>query len=728
MASELDTPSVVSDETKEEHNSLQYISNSPKTTIQDAGKKILALEYAIEELKRSTASAGDIKDIKDSFSNLSDIKNKLREMEDLDLITRMETIKAEDDIHMLTESVESLKSKMDLLSGAIKIIGTKLGKDNKSASPEMRKEYLDAGKDIIALKSELENIRTNLDSKKNTDYSGKISALEQKYNEIDARIKTISSDTAYKAPSAVDSKEDIYALKKDLAALKEVVTRERTSLEPQISTINSLKEKSADIEKSLSEIKRKQQDTKSEKDIIALKTELDVISKNLDREKNPDYSYKISALEQKYKEIDSRLKTAASDKTDKTAGSKEDIYAIKKDLAALKEVIAHDKASLEPDISVLNSLKEKSADIEKSLAEMKKYQQDTEKSKEDYEKLQIDPKGIDSKTLANIKYIPLLKDNISKLYNVYNRTEKKIDDIEKAISHIDPEKITLPGVKADLDEKIEKAVETELAEVLENIDSLTSEIKSRIDDESVRQKTTIDALKQEHTSQISAIAGFDARLQRLEQARPYSYEDFADFKARVLADIEDLKKSARSISTKMSEHVENMVDNKIMPHVSNQNKIAETLSMLNRKVEEKHLEISKNTHEKVDRTTKQIMEKIAELENDVTLLKDMRVDIVEDMTLILERFEKDTGRPRSISDETEGKYDRKLDDLSREIDTLKTREMSGDESDIREIHALRELVHAVRNENDILKVELDKIKRFYIDMLKREEDAPVIIE
>ena len=113
MASELDTQSVVSKEKKDDQNSLKNLDNTPKTMIQDTGKKILALEYAIEELKRNAASAGDMKDIRDSFSNLSDIKNKLREMEDLDLITRMETIKAEDDIHILTESVESLKSKLD---------------------------------------------------------------------------------------------------------------------------------------------------------------------------------------------------------------------------------------------------------------------------------------------------------------------------------------------------------------------------------------------------------------------------------------------------------------------------------------------------------------------------------------------------------------------------------------------------------------------------------------
>ena len=563
MGSELDTPGIVSEKRKEDQDSFKPINNNPGVMSQDLGKKIRGLEYAIEELKRSATSASDIKEIKDSFSNLSDIKNKLREMEDLDLITRMETIKAEDDIHILTESMESLKSKMELLSGAIKIMGTKLGKDGRCASPEMRREYLDAEKDITSLKYELDTIKKNLDTPKGIDYSEKISALEQKYKEIDARLKAGSSgNTGQRAPTAPPEED---------------------------------------------------------------------------------------------------------------AGT------------------------------------------------MKEYRKEPQHI--------ADTGSMDSKTLANIKYIPLLKENISKLYNAYNTTEKKICDIEKTISHLHSEKITLPGgAQVDLDETIKKSVESELSGVLENIDSLTSEIKSRIDDESIKQQTIIDALKQEHSSQISAIAGFDTRLQRLEQTRPYNYEEFAEFKARVLADIEDLKKSARNISTKMSEHVENMVDNKIMPHVSTQNKIAETVSILNRKVEEKHLEISKNTHEKVDRTTRQIMEKIAELENDVTLLKDMRVDIVEDMTLILERFEKDAGRSPAISGEIEGKYDKKLDDLSREIETLKTRDTSLDESDIREVHALRELVHAVRNENDILKVELDKIKRFYMDLLRREEETPVIIE
>ncbi len=537
---------------KNENSGEAVSTDSEQSNIQkkchesDIEKNILVLEESIGKLKGDFATAAEIKNIKESLAALSQIKDKLREIEDLELITKLEAIQTQDDVHNLTDGIGSLKTKVDLLSGAIKLISTKITETPKLADPDTKDGAANIEKMTLSLKSDVDSLKKRLDS------------------------GTSGSPKAGPADSA--SHAEIDALKKEVTSLKTAV--------------------------------------------------------------------------------------------DKAENLEKHIYDLDKKLAGVQLP----KESL-------NKLS-------------------SENASGDY-----------------LKYVPVIKENISKLYKVYNRTEKRVNDIENNINEIKAlKKNPAAPVPSALNEAVKKTVDHELKEVLENINTLTADIRSQIAGEIGKQNTLIDTLKKDYETRIHSLESEIAGAQKKKaNAKSYNYEEFAEFRARMLNEINQLRKDTKEFEKRISSgELENIVDNKLTLHVSNQDKIAKSLTLLNRKVEQKHLEVSKNTHEKINTSVKSVMERISQIENDITLLKDMKVDLVDDITTILDHSGKEKADANISTKKLEEKYDTKFKELKEMIERI--HETGASESiDAKEITALRKSIAAIQNEKDTFRQEMEQL-------------------
>ena len=511
---------------KNENSPEAVSTDSEQSNIQkkrhesDIEKNILVLEDSISNLKGDFATASEIKNIKESLAALSQIKDKLREIEDLELITKLEAIQTQDDVHDLTDGIGTLKTKVDLLSGAIKMISTKITETPKLVSQDTKKGAANIEKMTLSLKSDVDSLR---------------------------------------------------------------------------------------------------------KEVTSLKTAVD----------------KAENLEKHIYDLDKKL------------------------------------AGVQLPKESLNKLS-------------------SENASGDY-----------------LKYVPVIKENISKLYKVYNRTEKRVNDIENNINEIEAlKKNPAASVPSALNEAVKKTVDYELKEVLENINTLTADIRSQIVGEIGKQNTLIDTLKKDYETRIHSLESEIAGVQKKNgNAKSYNYEEFAEFRARMLNEIDQLRKDTKEFEKRISSgELENIVDNKLTPHVSNQDKIAKSLALLNRKVEQKHLEVSKNTHEKINTSVKSIIDRISQIESELNLLKDMRVDLVDDITAILDQSGKEKADANISTRKLEEKYDTKFKELKEMIERV--HESGASEGiDAKEITALKKSIAAIQNEKGPFRQEMEQLVR-----------------
>lgn len=448
----------------------------------DIDKKVLVLENSLNKLRDDVGAVSEVKNLKESLVMLADIRAKMREMEDLELITKLETIQTQDEIGVLTDDMGVLESKMELLSNAMKVIATKVA-ERPGASGHGSKVY-----------------------------DQKIVELERKYDSIDYEFKKFVSDD-------------------------------------------------------------------------------------------------VQAAENKFS---AKLGSSGSDA--------------------------------------------------------------------DY-----------------LKYVPVLKENVSKLYKVFNRTEKRIADVEAAVLDVKD------GAVHDVDGRVEGTVDAELSDVVGNINALSADIKSQVRGEALKQGVLMDALRKDFDDKLLSMKpDVDDALEKKGKGKSYNYEEFAEFRAKVSSEIDELKKGVKKAHEKVSSSdVESILDDKLMPHVSNQDKIAKSVAVLNRKIEQRHLEVSKTAHEKIGKSVKPVVDRLAQIEGDVAGLQDMREDIVGDVKALL--------------DGVEAKYDKMFRELLAQSDGVEPLALDGK-------------IRAVQTESDVLRQELEKMKMLYFEMIERQKDAPVIIE
>ena len=219
---------------------MKELKNHVKLVELDLEKRLILLENSIDSMQKTVGGIEQFEVSKDAVSQISEIKNVLREIEDTNLISKLETIGNSDKLISVSESVETLTSKMQLLSDAIDIIS-----ESKYGKSESREEL---GKEVPAIKAEIESIKKALskvsssiiDPIKISELSTKVESLEkagssvnsefkkmyEAYNEkiglLERRISTVS---AAPAVSQNISKEEASTLKEDVNRIKGINKR-----------------------------------------------------------------------------------------------------------------------------------------------------------------------------------------------------------------------------------------------------------------------------------------------------------------------------------------------------------------------------------------------------------------------------------------------------------------------------------------------------------------------
>lgn len=110
---------------KEISSQLKELENKRKIVELDLEKRILELEGSIGSINKTLHIIKDLEKTEKGLETIQDIRDKLREMEDLELINKLETIESKDLVNELKNIVSNNEEKVKLLTNAVKIMGEK---------------------------------------------------------------------------------------------------------------------------------------------------------------------------------------------------------------------------------------------------------------------------------------------------------------------------------------------------------------------------------------------------------------------------------------------------------------------------------------------------------------------------------------------------------------------------------------------------------------------------
>ena len=99
---------------------LRQLKNVNKITELDLEKRIVVMEGALSEIKDSFGSIKNLKDLAQFIKHVDEIKNKLREIEDLSLIEKLESVELKDEFEEMGNTNAVMKEKIDLLVEAVR--------------------------------------------------------------------------------------------------------------------------------------------------------------------------------------------------------------------------------------------------------------------------------------------------------------------------------------------------------------------------------------------------------------------------------------------------------------------------------------------------------------------------------------------------------------------------------------------------------------------------------
>jgi len=93
-----------------------------KISSSSVGKRLEELEAALRQLKREVPPAEDLRRLAETVSKFDEIRDSLRALEDLELVTKLETSSVEDEVAKMREVLKDTKAKVDVLAEAVKNI------------------------------------------------------------------------------------------------------------------------------------------------------------------------------------------------------------------------------------------------------------------------------------------------------------------------------------------------------------------------------------------------------------------------------------------------------------------------------------------------------------------------------------------------------------------------------------------------------------------------------
>ncbi len=228
----------------------------------DIAKRILKLENQQENMQDTIGAVNDLKSLKDVITNATQIKTKLREIEDLKFLERLEVVETQETIDGLAASHKEMNEKVNLVTDAIKNL-----KDLKLPQGQTTIQTSDITKDIQPklerIERQLNEIEIRKIDKKDTDYlkeqmQSTKKQIDELTNETDKLISTIKiglDAQAGRITQAVEKADSINAVKvqaESWVKFSETQRKVNEKFDYVLEKINSrMKKKDDEIEKSL---------------------------------------------------------------------------------------------------------------------------------------------------------------------------------------------------------------------------------------------------------------------------------------------------------------------------------------------------------------------------------------------------------------------------------------------------------------------------------------------
>ncbi len=254
---------------KNENSDLNVISDrirendvQRKLVELDIAKRILKLENQQENMQDTIGTVNDLKSLKDVITTATQIKTKLREIEDLKFLERLEVVETQETIDGLAASHKEMNEKVNLVTEAIKNI-----KDLKLPQGQMTMQTSDITKDIQPklerIERQLNEIEIRKIDKKDTDYlkeqmQSTKKQIDELTNETDKLISTIKiglDAQSGRITQAVEKADSINALKvqaESWVKFSETQRKVNEKFDYVLEKMNSrMKKKDEEIEKSL---------------------------------------------------------------------------------------------------------------------------------------------------------------------------------------------------------------------------------------------------------------------------------------------------------------------------------------------------------------------------------------------------------------------------------------------------------------------------------------------
>lgn len=256
---------------------IEELKNQRKLVELDLEKRILVLEGAANSLQKLFGDLKDFEAAKDALSRLDSVQNKLREIEDVGLISRLETVQEGDRIALLEETAGELKEKMKLLSDAIDLLGeAKAGPHGANAADT---------KELATLRAELNSVREALTklaagtipSKSFSELGSGVEKAEERIQQMDKAFGELA-ETVRQRLELMDRKVS----RRDVREVPERLLRDVSGMQKEIGQLKNIQEQIVrQIEIDSKKIQQMKSLEDERKDYLSLKKNLDATEKSV---------------------------------------------------------------------------------------------------------------------------------------------------------------------------------------------------------------------------------------------------------------------------------------------------------------------------------------------------------------------------------------------------------------------------------------------------------------
>lgn len=625
------------------------IKNQKKLAELDFEKRVVILEDSVNTINKTVGSAKNLKEMKENLNHILNIQSKIREVEDREIIDRLESMQTKDTLSLLEDDVGTMSEKLTLLSDAVQTIGKKTKGQNIAQKENIAQNIGASSKNLDLLRADIQSVRIGkADAESFEALNSKYEDLKKAFLEIDKNF----ADLASSARNTLKKRDnDLTMVQKKIEDL-ETIQVKTSLLSTQVDTLRDA-------------------DKKLEKIVCSLRNQIYITEEKI----KP-----LNAAQELGKKAFKEAGIARKELMDAKNGFEE---TLKKQRNEFSNTIG----------AAEDSLKRERMEIQNTCSNIQKEYSKISKNVEDLN-MTLEKRVAKSTTNALEKQTRLQNESIDALKNTTRSVEKRSNEIEQVMQKRNTEYEKLCSILK----------EDEVLKLLNRID---------------RMGKTEENMKKDISSEISTMA------------KGLVEEELKD----VTDNLNKIVDFARKHQVKQ-EDVEYIVENRISSLTADYNKFGKALGTLQRIVQQEHVNISQNVHSKLDNEMSTVKDEIEDLREDIELLKNLRGDLVEDINKIIAGYE-NKHKSKAVEklehvEEFEAERMDRLEEafnkkLAEHIKQMKQAEPKHTHEQRVPAHVETKLA-IIERENQSLREELEELKGAYFQIMKLQQNAPVIIE